>query len=56
MGKLLLSSILVATFVVPMIAARDADPRRGYRRLVLAFAAFDVGYLLAVIYLYPRLG
>jgi hypothetical protein len=55
MAKLVLISILFATVVVPMRAARDESPSRGLRRAVLLLAAFDLFYALAVVYVYPRL-
>lgn len=55
MGKLILVSILIATIAFPMMAARDRSPIRGLRRAVLAMAAFNVVYLFAAVYLFPRL-
>ena len=55
MGKLVLISVLVATLVLPMRAARDRSPARGLRHAVLWMSAFNFLYLLAVIYLLPRL-
>ena len=56
MGKVLLFSILLVTVVLPALAARGASPVRGFRRLVFGIAAFNVLYLLAIVYLLPRLG
>lgn len=56
MGKLLLLSILVATFAIPMRAARGASAPHAYRRMVMAVIGFNAAYLLAIIYLFPRLG
>jgi hypothetical protein len=55
MGKLILVSILIATVAIPMRAATDPSPRRGMQRAILWMAAFDVVYVLAVVYVYPRL-
>lgn len=55
MGKLILASLLLATVVLPMRAARGRAPRRGFGRLLLSLAAFNLMYLLAVLYLIPRL-
>jgi hypothetical protein len=53
--KLLLISILVATVLFPVMAARNARPIVGLRRALAGFALFEAFYLLAVLYLYPRL-
>ena len=55
MGKFILLSILIATVAIPMHTARDESPARGLRRTVLGLATFNLFYLLAVIYLLPRL-
>ncbi len=54
MGKLILISVLVGTLVVPAAAARDAEARRGFRRLLLYAVLFDVAYAFAVVFVYPR--
>jgi hypothetical protein len=56
MQKLLLLSLLVAVIVIPSVAARDPDPRRGFKRVYFWFAAFSVGYVLALKFVYFRLG
>lgn len=56
MGKLILISILLSTFLVPAWLARDPSPVRGFRRLVIALAACNLVYLFAVLVIYPRLG
>ncbi len=48
MRKLLLLSVVVATIVVPLLAARSASPRRGLRIALIAFALFNVLYVGAV--------
>jgi hypothetical protein len=55
MAKLLLISILIATIVLPVRAARRQKPRRQLARTVRRALWFHVGYLLAAIYVYPRL-
>jgi hypothetical protein len=55
MQKLLLMSILAATVVFPMVAARNPRPIVGLRRALAGFALFEAFYLIAVLYLYPRL-
>ena len=56
MGKIILISILLATIALPMRAARDPSPTRGLRRTVLWLVAFNVFYLIAIIYILPRVG
>ena len=55
MGKLLLMSVMVAMVALPMRAARDGSAVRGLRKTVLWTVAFNVLYLIAVLYVYPRL-
>lgn len=55
MQSLLLTSILVMSIVIPIVAARDALPRRGLRRAVVAMLVFEALYLAACMYVYPRL-
>lgn len=56
MAKLLLFSLIIATLAIPMRAA-GAHPsaRVGFRKMLFWFVAFDVFYLIGMIYLYPRL-
>lgn len=49
MDKLLLLSGLIMMVVVPLRAARVRDPRRGLRRALAQFLAFNVVYWVAVI-------
>lgn len=55
MRALLLNSILIATVVIPLVAARDRLPRRGLRHAIVWSIAYEAFYLVACIYLYPRL-
>jgi len=56
MQKLILMSILVITFAVPAVLARDASARRGLRRTIYGMMLAIFLYVLAVIFLYGRLG
>lgn len=56
MQKAFLTSILVATIGIPILAARDPYPRRGLHRAVLGVLVFEALYLVACIVVYPRLG
>lgn len=54
MSKLLVTSIVFATGLLPVLAAREPDPVRSLRRVLgygLAFAAF---YVFALLVIYPR--
>lgn len=55
MQKMLLNSILIATLVIPTLAARDPIPRRGLKKALAYVALFDFAYLIGVLYIYPRL-
>jgi hypothetical protein len=55
MQKLLLTSVLLASVALPMRAARDRSAVRGLRKTVLWTVAFNVLYLIAILYVYPRL-
>jgi hypothetical protein len=56
MGKVILLSVVIATVVLPMRAARDPQPARGLRRAVLWLVLFNVFYMLALIHVMPRVG
>jgi len=54
-GKLILMSLLLATFVIPMrAAAAEPSAARGFRKVVVGLIVFDLCYLLAIIYIYPH--
>jgi hypothetical protein len=55
MRSLLLNSILLATVLIPARAARDPSPRRGLARALLGLLLFNVAYMFACAYVYPRL-
>lgn len=55
MQKLLLLSIVIAALVIPALAARDKNPRRGFKRALFFFLAFCVVYVIALKYAYFRL-
>lgn len=48
MRKLLLLSVVVAMVVVPIIAARSSNPKRGLRNAVLMFVLCNGVYILAI--------
>jgi hypothetical protein len=55
MQKLLLISIWLATIILPFIAALDPSPRRGLRRLLLMMSGYIAFYVIAIIFILPRL-
>lgn len=54
MRKLILISILFASVLIPIRAARARNARRGLRKALFAMLAFEVFYLLAIALVYPR--
>jgi hypothetical protein len=54
-AKLVLISILFMSIIIPARAAASKDPRRGLKRALWQMTLFNLFYVLAVTYLYPRL-
>lgn len=55
MQKVLLISILAASGLIPLAAARVRDPVLGLRRAIVGIFGFEVLYLIGLLLLYPRL-
>ena len=55
MGKAVVFSILVATVVIPLWYARERRADRGLHKAKLAFWTFSVLWVLAALYIAPRL-
>jgi hypothetical protein len=55
MDKALLMSIMIATVVLPIRAARDPEPLRALRRVLLWLVGFNVFYLVGIIWVLPRI-
>jgi hypothetical protein len=55
MQKLILVSILFAGVAIPVSATSERSAVRGLRKALFAMLMFDVVYVLAVLFLYPRL-
>ncbi len=55
MHKLLLMSVLLASILIPVFGAREAQPRRGLERTIVRLLIFNFVYLLAVVFVYPRI-
>ena len=54
MVKLLLLSLLLATFLIPVAAARVREPRRSFVSLLLLMATFQVCYAIFLAVFYTR--
>ena len=54
MQKLILMSLLIGTFWIPLAAAKVMDGRRGVKRVQKRTAVFCACYVLAVLYVLPR--
>ena len=54
MVKLLLLSILIATFVLPVAAARVQQPRRALLSLLLLMFLTEVSYAVFLVVFYRR--
>jgi hypothetical protein len=54
MQKLVLLSVIIATFAVPYALERRTDGRAGFGTLLKAFLAVIAIYVFALLYIYPR--
>lgn len=55
MQKALLISLLAATILIPLFAARGGTVRQAVRRSTIATIAFCVFYWLGLVFIYPTL-
>ena len=55
MRNALLQSLILALLVIPLAAATDPRPLHGLKRALAWFAGFNLFYLLALRFVYPRL-
>ncbi len=55
MAKLLLLSCVIAIIAIPIFTARVKSPRRGLQLTVILITVFNLLYVLAVRFIYPRL-
>lgn len=56
MQKALLFSILAATMLIPLFAAKGGNVRAAVRRSILATVVFCVLYWAGLVFVYPSLG
>ena len=54
-AKLLLLSVFIGLVALPILAARDTNAQRSLRKMLLLVLAFNLLYLFAVRFIYPRL-
>lgn len=52
MSKLILLSIIIAMIAIPARAAREKNPRKALRRVIIQAIVFEAVYLFALRYLY----
>jgi len=55
MAKMLLLSVLLATVMIPLLAAKTRHPGRALKRAVFFTLAFNVMYVVGSLLLYPPL-
>jgi hypothetical protein len=55
MGKALLISVVFANVALPVACAGARDARRGLLRALLLTSIFEALYMVAVLFIYPRL-
>jgi hypothetical protein len=48
-------SIMIATFVIPILAARQENARLGLKLVRKRFYVFMVAYVITILYIWPRL-
>jgi len=51
--SLLLISVLLASLAIPIVSARDQNPRRGLKRMVLLLLAFNLLYVAYLTMVHP---
>jgi hypothetical protein len=55
MAKLVLLSVVIGMIAIPVMTARVASPRRGLQWTIILIVLFNLFYLFAVRFIYPRL-
>ncbi len=55
MDKLILLSVIAAHVLIPIAYASDDNPRRGLSKMIIALFLFNVCYVGALYFIYPRL-
>ena len=55
MAKFVLMWVIIGSIMMPVFAAREVNAMRGLKKAVLLALCFNLFYLFAVRYIYPRL-
>jgi hypothetical protein len=55
LAKLIMMSLLIATVAIPMRHAGSARPKVALKRAVVEFCWFNLFYVLALVFLVPRI-
>ena len=55
MAKALLYTILLATLIIPIMAARQESRQVGLQRVIVGMCAFCFVYVVFALYVYPVL-
>jgi hypothetical protein len=55
MSQVLLFSLLIATFAIPMRAARDRSAVRGLRHSIVGMVITLFMYVIAIVFVLPRI-
>ena len=55
MKKIALLSVIIASIVIPVRAARAKDPRKGYRKVLWQMLLFNICYVFILVVLWGRL-
>jgi cyanate permease len=53
MKSLLLMSVFFANVLIPVLAARDKNPRRGVKRMLVLMLLFNALYILYLTQFHP---
>ncbi len=54
-AKFVLLSLLIMSIIIPARAAAEKNPKTGLRKAIRNVPIFNLLYVLAVVFLYPRL-
>jgi hypothetical protein len=54
-AKAVLMSVLIGMIAIPVLIARESNPRRGFQKVMLFTLVFNLLYLLAIRFIYPHL-
>jgi uncharacterized membrane protein len=55
MAKIVLLSVMLGTISIPIFSAMETNKRRGLFHAVSIVAAFNLLYLLVLLFIYPHL-